>query len=214
MSNAPAKLNRTADIDAAVPSRTNDSVSWIQRFSIFLVIALLGFAADILSKAWIFGTHFHPGQAPQRTWLIPDVLGIETTTNPGALFGMMPGFHFVFATLSIVVLIGMLIWLFGFGATRDRFLNVCLGLIAGGIMGNLYDRLGFGFQAGYPAAIKHHVRDWILVQWRGVRFLDPWPNFNIADSLLVCGALLLLLHSLFLSRPQPLGEPTKVAGNP
>lgn len=189
-------------------------MNWTTRFAVFALVGLAGFAADILTKGFIFSAHFRPGQPPRRTWLITDVLGIETTTNPGALFGMLPGFHFVFAALSIVVLLAILVWLFGLGAARDRYLNVCLGLITGGILGNLYDRLGFGFRTDYPESIKHHVRDWILFQWEGVRFLDPWPNFNIADSLLVCGAILLVIHSLFLARPQSSAHPAKAAGAP
>ena len=207
MSSAPVKSNPTAAIDAA-------KVNWTTRFAVFALLGLVGFAADILTKGFIFSAHFRPGQPPQRTWMIPEVLGIETTTNPGALFGMLPGFHFVFAALSIVVLLAILVWLFGIGAARDRFLNVCLGLITGGILGNLYDRLGFGFRSGYPESIKHHVRDWILFRWEGVRFLDPWPNFNIADSLLVCGAILLVIHSLFLARPHTAAHPAKSAGTP
>ena len=78
-----------------------------------------------------------------------------------------------------------------------------LGCVTAGILGNLYDRLGLPglrwianppHHAGDPV---HAVRDWILVM------IGPWhwPNFNVADSLLVCGALL-VWHS-FTLKPKP-----------
>jgi signal peptidase II len=42
----------------------------------------------------------------------------------------------------------------------------------------------------------HGVRDWILFEWKGIPFLEPWPNFNIADSLLVTGAIMLVVHAI------------------
>ncbi len=106
----------------------------------------------------------------------------------------------VFAGLSVVALLGIVGWLV-LSAGRSRFLVVTLALISAGILGNLYDRLALH-------GLRHHytegtfivdqpvfaVRDWILVMigdW-------PWPNFNIADAMLVCGAALLVLHSFFV----------------
>jgi signal peptidase II len=75
---------------------------------------------------------------------------------------------------------------------------VALGCVTAGILGNLYDRLGLPdilwpgriAEIGQPV---HAVRDWILVRWDD-RW--TWPNFNIADSLLVCGAIALVLNAL------------------
>lgn len=160
-------------------------------------LALVGFAADILTKSFVFGKYFRPGQPPIQHWWIEGILGIETTTNPGALFGMFPGQRWLFATLSIIALVSVVTWLFAFGGARDRWLTVSLGLISGGILGNLFDRLGLGYRPGYLLQDRYNVRDWIYFRWEGIPFLDPWPNFNIADSLLVCGAALLILHSFF-----------------
>jgi len=63
----------------------------------------------------------------------------------------------------------------------------------GGVLGNLYDRLGLWVQPGYPKQWASGVRDWILFRYGEY----TWPNFNIADSLLVCGAIMLMLHAFW-----------------
>ncbi|MDP1560077.1 MAG: signal peptidase II [Pirellulaceae bacterium] len=171
---------------------------------VFLLLAGSGLAADLGTKSYVFANywpyHQHPNDWPithEPHWLIDGVFGIQTSTNGGALFGMMQGFQVVFVTLSLLALLGLLLWLFGFGAWRDRMLLCCLGLITGGILGNLYDRLGLWHDARTPADFHNHVRDWIHFRLEGIPYFDPWPNFNIADSLLVVGVLLMLVHNFF-----------------
>ncbi len=173
---------------------------WRNRLVVFLTLAISGFAIDNVTKSFIFRNFYNPTATTQQaTWLVDGVFGIQTTTNPGALFGIGPGRGMLFSVLSIVALSAIVLWLFVKGAARDRFLNTCLGMISGGILGNLYDRLGLGFRPEYPPEVRNNVRDWILFQWKGIPLFEPWPNFNIADSLLVCGAILLVIHALFFS---------------
>lgn len=160
-------------------------------------------AADLFTKSAAFDSHFLPGVterglAQQTHWLIEGVFGWQCSTNPGALFGFAKGYSHVFAAISFVAIAAILVWLFWFKQAWDRWLTIALGLITGGILGNLYDRLGFGYLPEYPEEIKYNVRDWILFRLKGVPFFDPWPNFNIADSLLVTGAAMLLVHALFV----------------
>jgi signal peptidase II len=116
---------------------------------------------------------------------------------------MGQGYVWVFAALSILAMLGIPIWLFVFGAARDGWICTALGLVMGGVLGNLYDRLGLhGIVETAPGGQVQQVyavRDWILWQlndqWR-------WPNFNIADSLLVCGACLLAIHAFQQSRSE------------
>ena len=68
----------------------------------------------------------------------------------------------------------------------------------GGIFGNLYDRLGLWWSPGMRLEWKTGVRDWILFRYGTF----TWPNFNIADSLLVCGAAMLMLHAFFFDQPK------------
>ena len=61
--------------------------------------------------------------------------------------------------------------------------------------------LARGHLPGYPDEIKNNVRDWILFQLAGVPFFDPWPNFNIADVMLVSGAIMLFVHAFMYAEP-------------
>ncbi len=169
------------------------------RYFVFFSIAIVGCLVDLATKSYMFARLGMPGGA--TWWIWPDVFGFQTSLNEGALFGMGQGFSAVFAALSVVAAIGVLYWLFYVGAAQDWLLTIALGCVTAGIFGNLYDRLGlhglqfsFGPQAGEPA---YAVRDFIHVMlgsW-------PWPTFNIADSLLVCGAALLCCHAVFAQEP-------------
>jgi len=172
------------------------------RYFVFFSIAVVGCLLDLATKSWIFG---RLGQVPGPPWWMWDgVVGFQTNLNEGALFGMGQGMVALFTGLSLLAVVGILSWLFVAGAARDWVLTVALGCVTAGIFGNLYDRMGFpGLQwtAGYPnhapGDAVYAVRDWILVMigdW-------PWPTFNIADSMLVCGAIMLVGHAV-LFQPQ------------
>ena len=152
---------------------------------------MVGCALDLLTKHWVFQWRGMPEQSP-IWWIWEGYFGIETATNRGALFGMGPGFGAGFAMLSIVAAVGIVVWLFWFQAACDWLLTIALGCVMGGIGGNLYDRLGLWQVPGVPGAFRNEVRDWILFRYHDY----TWPNFNLADSLLVCGAALLLWHGL------------------
>ena len=131
--------------------------------------------------------------------MVDQIFGFTTSLNEGALFGIGQGQGLLFSLLSLVAAVGILYWLFVAGAAGDRLLTIALACVTGGIFGNLYDRLGlpglaWGPDAGAVAGERvYAVRDWLHFK------IDPfinWPIFNIADSLLVCGAALLILHAL------------------
>jgi signal peptidase II len=165
--------------------------SYPWRILIFATIAIVGSGLDLWTKAAVFEWRGLPNERPPW-WLIRDMVGIETAVNIGALFGMGAGFGWLFALASIVASVGIFVWLFAFGAVQSRWLTVALGCVMGGIIGNLYDRLGFWHRVGMPSEWKSGVRDWILLCYGQY----TWPNFNIADSLLVCGAIMLAWHSI------------------
>jgi len=159
------------------------------RYGLFFAITAAGVAADLTTKSWVFHWLGMPG--PRNTyWIWHDRIGLQTSLNKGALFGIGQGGVPLFVVLSVLAGLGILYWLFRGGAARDRLLTVALACIMAGILGNLYDRLGLPGLID-EGKVVHAVRDWILVMIFG----HPWPNFNIADSMLVCGAILMIWHA-------------------
>jgi len=80
---------------------------------------------------------------------------------------------------------GILVWVSRKSTAQDRWLCAALGLIFGGTIGNLYDRLVF-----------NGVRDFLYF------YKVEWPVFNVADCCLVVGAIMLMLHAFFSREPK------------
>ncbi len=165
----------------------------LNRVVVFASLAVIGGAADLWTKEAIFRWRGMPGES-DIWWLIDGYVGIETAVNIGAVFGLGAGQGPLFAGLSVVAAVAIVVWLFYFQAARNWWLTIAMGCVLGGIAGNLYDRLGLWWDPELPPEWRSGVRDWIL--WQASDNYK-WPNFNIADSLLVCGAGLLLWRSFF-----------------
>ena len=201
-------MNRSQQ-PAESPSPAAASGVPLYRYVTFFGLALAGCGIDLLTKELIFRWRGLPGQKGIGIyWLVEGYVGIETSLNRGALFGMGAGGSRYFAFLAIGAVIGIVLWLFLLRGARDRLLTIALGIISGGILGNLYDRLGMWNHGPLPphlAGYEHAVRDWILWCWNYKQY--TWPNFNIADSLLVCGAGLLLWHAFVMREPKEKDKP-------
>lgn len=186
-------MNATSAWDSAASAALTERVP-ASRYLLFASIAGLGFLLDIGTKAWVFS--LPDLRAGEIRWLWTDHVGIQLSRNLGALFGIGQGKVWLFAALSSVALVAIPTWLFWFRAARDRLITFALGCVMAGVLGNLFDRIGLSGET--LGGSVYAVRDWILWQandrWR-------WPNFNIADSLLVVGACLMVLHSFWYSPP-------------
>lgn len=153
----------------------------------FVGTAITGLTLDLVTKVWSFSVLAEQvGDRPMRTHahqFIPGWIHFEVTTNEGAVFGLGEGNRWLFVAVSIAA-IGFLTTLFA-KSGRQRFYQVILGMLLAGVLGNMYDRVRFGY-----------VRDMIhaLPQWPN---LFPWI-FNVADVLLCTGVGLLILHSLLV----------------
>jgi signal peptidase II len=173
------------------------------RHLLFWTLAAVGCAADLWTKRWMFS---QPDLLAGSTlWIWPEHVGFQLSLNEGALFGMGQGNVWLFVACSLAAAIAIPTWLFVFGGARDRALTIVLGCILGGVLGNLYDRLGLpGLQWGALDPARegervYAVRDFILLAWHwdpDWRHRVVWPNFNVADSLLVCGGAALLVLSM------------------
>jgi signal peptidase II len=127
-------------------------------------------------------------------WVQPPAAGISLTGflaivlvwNRGMSFGMLntgdPLVPWILGTLAIVVAVGLVWWL---ARARRWWVIAGLGLVLGGAIGNLADRLIYGA-----------VVDFVLLHYAGWH----WPAFNLADSAITLGVLALLWDSLFGAR--------------
>jgi signal peptidase II len=155
---------------------------------------------DLWSKSAAFAAY------PLRTgsaWLIEsDMVRFRffTSLNEGALWGMGQGFALGFALLSVAAFAGIVYWLFVRKSAESLWLTIALGMVAGGTLGNLYDRLALhGITLPGREGAVHAVRDFFHFQFGGT-VANPaldWAIFNVADICLVVGAIMLMLQSIF-----------------
>jgi signal peptidase II len=191
---------------------------------LFAVLAIVGLCADQASKYVVFAK-LYPGEQEweMKATVIPGLFELHTGytkiddpgneplsflrtvsgerlphVNRGALFGIGndgEGRNNVFAVISLLAACFIIFWVARPPVARDRWLCVALGLILAGTLGNLYDRVVFS-----------GVRDFLHCYYETIGAdgkVTPhiWPDFNIADCCLVCGAGVLLLHSFFVKDP-------------
>jgi len=176
------------------------------RMRLFFGAALAALAADLISKILVVA---HIEQTDAGIRLLGGAVYLVQARNSGAAFSVGTGATVILTAISIIVIVIVL------RAARRLTSSgwaLALGLVLGGAMGNLVDRL---FRA--PAPGKGHVVDWIsLLANDG----HVWPIFNLADSAIVTGAVLAVLLSLrgveFSSTPgrRPAAEPATPSEDP
>jgi len=146
-----------------------------RRAPLLFAVAAGALVLDKLSKAWVVATL--EGRPPIR--VIPGILTLTHTTNSGGAFGLGRSAPWVFAGATVLVSTVIVL------ASRrpmTRLSAVALGLILGGALGNLADRALNG------PGLRGEVTDFIDLQ--------VWPVFNLADSAIVVGAIVLAFASL------------------
>ena len=146
----------------------------IRRYAVAVGLAASVVVIDALTKRWA-----SIALTGEPMVLIPGFLELSFTENPGAAFSLFQNAGPILGVAAIGVTIGLL-W----SLRRERpMLEVCaFGLIVGGALGNLLDRLsrGDGFLDG-------HVIDWINLWWI--------PTFNVADMSITIAVVLLLIQA-------------------
>ncbi|MCD0481619.1 signal peptidase II [Streptacidiphilus sp. ASG 303] len=172
---APAAEDGTAE------DRDGRAAHRRRRVAVLLAVALVAYLVDLGSKLLVVSGL--EGHAPIR--VIGDVLTFQVIRNPGAAFGMGQALTIVFTLIAASVIV--VIWRI---ARKLHSLPwaVALGLLLGGALGNLTDRLFRG-----PAVFRGHVVDFVSLQHFAV--------FNLADSAIVCGGVLVVLLSFRGSNP-------------
>jgi signal peptidase II len=150
--------------------------------SVYFVLAFVIVLFDQLTKYWI-----NVWMSPGESITVTSFFNLVYVFNPGAAFSFLSDasgwqrFFFTAVAIAVSIWITYFLWK---GSERVRF-NVALSLILGGAIGNVIDRITLGA-----------VIDFLDVHALGYH----WPAFNVADSAITCGAVLLIWDSLFPQR--------------
>lgn len=145
--------------------------SWQSKVTLFLII-LSVVAADQLTKLWITSNLILGESRPEE-----GILRLTRVANDGVVFGIsMP--QPLALTIPIIVVLAALFLFFRYTLLDSGITRIGLGLVVGGSIGNLIDRFRLG-----------HVTDFIDFRLWGDHH---WPAFNIADSAIVAGTVLII----------------------
>jgi signal peptidase II len=165
---------------------------------LFGAIALAGAGLDLLTKSLAF--RYVPVRHHEIT-VIPGWFGIETAHNPGVVWSIGQGARTLWLVVSILA-IPLILWIFA-KSRRTWTATICLGMIEAGTIGNCWDRI---FHPG--------VRDFIKFYYvRSNGLPAVWPLFNLADSCIVVGVILLSIELYFFEEKKP-KPPTPPAPTP
>ncbi len=172
------------------------------KLKLFLAGVMVSLPLDIVTKSWV-SSHIAYGD---RIPVVEGLFYLTHVRNPGAAFSMLATapepFRKWFFLIATGIALVLIVSFYRNLAPRDRLSGLALGLILGGAVGNLIDRVRLG-----------EVVDFLRVQlWGGY----AWPDFNVADSAIVVGVGLLVLEliaSESAARRAPSGGEDAEAGS-
>jgi signal peptidase II len=149
---------------------------------VLVAVAVLVYAADVISKVVVVATLTE--NVPVR--VAGPLLRLDYIRNPGAAFSLgAGGYTVVFSLIAAGVIVAILRMA---RTLASRRWAVALGLLLGGALGNLTDRIARG-----PGPLRGWVVDFIQ--------LPHWPVFNLADSAICCGGVLMVLLTILGLHP-------------
>lgn len=150
-------------------------------FSIGMIFGLLILVLDQISKWWIVTEVMNP---PKHIPVFPS-FNLVMGWNRGISFGLFdsssPPNQWLLISLALIIVIFLLIWLW---RSETRITSIALGLIVGGALGNVIDRIQYGAVADF---LDFYVGSF------------HWPAFNVADAGITIGVIVLVLESFFIS---------------
>jgi signal peptidase II len=156
-------------------------------FPLGIVAGVLVLAADQFSKWWVLDVLHLPDL--RQAVLLP-VLNLTMVWNRGVTFGLLNGLgawgHVVLATVALVVVVALFVWL---RRAENKITAVAIGAIAGGAIGNVIDRVRYG-------AVIDFIHAHVDTPWGDV----SWYVFNVADAAIVCGVAALILDAQLSKR--------------
>src|SRR5437016_12423695 len=158
------------------------------KFILFLSLPL--YALDQWSKQLVLRL-INPYQARV---VVPDFFSLVNVTNTGAAFGSFKGNNVFFIVISIVALVVVTVLLVQ-QRRPDRLRDLSLALLLAGILGNLTDRLLYGYVIAFLLFDLH------------VPLAHPWPAFNVADSCICIAVVFFVIHSFRQEKTAPTPVP-------
>lgn len=162
--------------DGSVSRRFDPPMSW--RMCVALAVAATVFAIDHIVKMLVRGTIALTGESVS---VVPGLLSFRFVANIGAAFSLGEGMGLLFALFAIVVVLSIFAYLLRTPLV-SKVETLGLGLLAGGALGNAFDRLTLGY----------------VVDFIATDFID-FPVFNIADVAICVGVVLAFIGFMFLS---------------
>jgi signal peptidase II len=157
-------------------------------YLLFLAMMVSSVSCDQGTKSWARRTL----SSGDDVSVISGFWDFHLAQNPGGAFSTfrdVPGGRYVLTAVGVVLLAMIVAWMRR--GERPWLSWAALGLIAGGAIGNLYDRIAYG-----------SVTDFVYWHWRS----RPWPVFNVADAMLLVGGVLLLISGSSSRAPRPAGS--------
>jgi len=174
-------------------------------------ILIKGFAIPFLDITY---KGMYPGQ---RIQILGDFFRITFVENPGMAFGFDPGMDYKFwiSIFSIIASVALIIYIY-YTRKQTLSLRIALAFILGGAIGNLIDRVFYGVIYNYAPFFYGKVVDFLDFDFFDItifgRSYDRWPVFNIADSAVTIGILILLFF--YRKEPQEKIVPEEVYQEP
>ena len=152
------------------------------------VVALLVFAADQFTK-WIVTGPLGVDEIGDQKWLLP-IFNLTFTQNLGISLGLFearsPTGQWILIAVTGAIAIGVAYWI---GREKQRGDQLALGMVLGGALGNILDRIRFGY----------------VVDFADLHFgkVQPFLVFNVADAAISIGVVILLLRAFLLRNERP-----------
>jgi len=160
----------------------------MKRRSIYIMFIAVLLAVDQITKTAI-SRSINPYGVPRT--IIPGFFDLVHVQNKGAIFGIFSNaessFMFVLLTIFSLAALGLVVYYFIKTPVSEKLMNISLSLILAGALGNQVDRI-----------LRGHVIDFLEFKFWGW----PWPSFNVADSCISTGAVLLIFMFFFKRGPE------------
>ena len=202
--------------ESPAPSEILSAPSKKKAWALFLLIAASVAGLDLWSKAAVFdllevrsaGIPARIVSRPHEIPVIPGFFDLQANYNYGAFNGWFSEHTGLLALLScaaLLVIASVLWYSLGRAPAPTISFVVALSLLAGGTAGNFYDRF-------YLEAVRDWIKWYIVIDGKE----HVWPNFNIADSGICVGVVLVVLPELrtLFQKRKPDGEPPDPGANP